>query len=60
MTKVGDTVVLENGEESVVFHVTPAIKEGCDHNWIDGEDGNPERCVKCGMSFTRYIFCCYL
>ena len=46
-------------EEGVVFHVTPAIKEGCDHNWIDGEDGNPERCVKCGMSFTRYIFCCY-
>ena len=58
MTKVGDTVALENGEEGVVFHVTPAINEGCDHSWIDGEDGNPERCVKCGLSFTRYIFCC--
>jgi hypothetical protein len=58
MTKVGDTVVLENGEEGVVVHVTPAIKEDCDHDRIDGEDGNPERCAKCGLSFTRYIFCC--
>lgn len=53
MTKVGDT--LEDG--SVVVHVTPAINEDCDHEWLPVDD-NPEYCGKCGLSFTRYIFCC--
>lgn len=47
---------MEDG--GVVVHVTPAIDETCDHDWIDGEDGNPERCSKCGLSFMRHIFCC--
>lgn len=38
-------------------HVTPAIDEECDHKW-EGADGNPERCSKCGLSFTRYIHSC--
>lgn len=58
MTKIGDKVTLPNGEEGTVVHVTPAIKEDCDHDWVDGEDHNPEYCSKCGLSFTRYIFCC--
>jgi len=49
--------VLEDG--GVVIHVTPAIKEDCDHDWNEGKDGNPEYCTKCGLSFTRYIFCCF-
>lgn len=53
--KVGD--VLPDG--GVVIHVTPAIKEDCDHDWVEGEDRNPEYCSKCGLSFTRYIFCCF-
>jgi len=55
--KVGDKVDMD-GEEWTVAHVTPSIKEDCDHEWVDGEDGNPEYCKKCGLSFTRYIFCC--
>ncbi len=58
MTKVGDTVKLENGEEGVVVHVTPAIKEDCDHDWVEDEGGNPGSCSKCGLSFIRHIFCC--
>lgn len=38
-------------------HVTPAIDEGCDHEW-EGADGNPEQCSKCGLSFTRYVHSC--
>lgn len=57
MTKVGDTILID-GEEAVVISVTPAINEDCDHEWAEGEDGNPEYCSKCGLSFTRYIFCC--
>ncbi len=56
--KVGDKVTMENGEIGTVMHVTPAIDETCDHDWIDGADGNPEYCGKCKLSFTRYIFCC--
>ena len=52
--KAGD--VLEDG--SVVVHVTPAINEDCDHDWVGCDEGNPEYCSKCGLSFTRYIFCC--
>ena len=39
-------------------HVTPAIDEGCYHDWENGEDGNPERCSKCGLSFMRFVHSC--
>lgn len=55
--KVGEKVVLPSGEEGVVVHVTPAIDETCDHEWLPVDD-NPEYCSKCGLSFMRYIFCC--
>ena len=55
--KAGDKILVD-GEELVVVHVTPAIDEDCNHDWAEGEDGNPERCIKCGISFTRYIHCC--
>lgn len=42
----------------VAVHVTPAIDEGCYHDWENGEDGNPERCSKCGLSFMRFIHSC--
>lgn len=35
-------------------HVTPT-PQPCDHDWGTGP-GDPETCIKCGMSFTRYIF----
>lgn len=41
-------------EDVVVAHVT-MTPNPCDHDWDDSE-GNPERCTKCGLSFTRYIF----
>jgi hypothetical protein len=49
-------------DEKIVFHITPAIDESCDHDWAyakddDGQE-NPTHCTKCGLSFTRYIFCC--
>lgn len=59
MTKVGDKVVMEDGQEGTVVHVTPSINESCDHDWVEDSDGNPEHCAKCGLSFTRYIFCCF-
>lgn len=46
------------GEGAKLVHVTPAIDESCEHEWADGEDGNPSHCTKCGLSFTRYIYCC--
>ena len=55
--KVGDKVIVD-GEECEVVHVTPAIKEDCDHEWEEDEEGQPEYCKKCGLSFTRYVFCC--
>lgn len=55
--RMGDKVDL-NGQEATVVHVLPSIKEDCEHDWADGEAGNPEYCTKCGISFTRYIFCC--
>ncbi len=42
----------------VAVHVTPAINEECRHDWENGEDGNPERCGKCGLSFMRYVHSC--
>ena len=42
----------------VAVHVTPAIDEGCYHDWENGEDGNPERCSKCGLSFMRFAHSC--
>ncbi len=42
----------------VAVHVTPAIDEGCYHDWENGEDGNPERCSKCGLSFMRFVHSC--
>lgn len=49
----------KNDDEMVTIHVTPMIDETCEHDWVDGEDGNAEYCAKCGLSFTRYIFCCF-
>jgi hypothetical protein len=43
---------------TILVHASPAIDETCKHDWRDGPDGNPEQCTKCGLSFTRYIFCC--
>lgn len=37
-----------------LVHVSETPKP-CDHDW-DNEGMNPEQCLKCGMSFTRYIF----
>lgn len=37
--------------------LTPALVEGCDHEW-EGADGNPERRSKCGLSFMRYVHSC--
>lgn len=54
---MGTTVKLADGTEVTVEHATPAIDETCDHDWV-GEDGNPEYCKKCNLSFTRYIFSC--
>lgn len=34
------------------------IDEGCYHDWENGEDGNPERCSKCGLSFMRFVHSC--
>lgn len=46
-------------EGTRIVHVTPAIDETCDHEWGGGgRNGPPEACVKCGLSFTRYIHCC--
>lgn len=42
----------------VAVHATPAIDDGCYHDWENGEDGNPERCSKCGLSFMRFIHSC--
>jgi hypothetical protein len=42
----------------VAVHLTPAIDDGCYHDWENGEDGNPERCSKCGLSFMRFIHSC--
>ena len=58
-SKVGDKVTFE-GEEWTVAHVTPAINESCEHDWIDdGDEGSgPLHCKKCGLSFMRYIHCC--
>lgn len=33
----------------------PKTCEPSEHEW-DNDGCNPERCLKCGMSFTRYIF----
>lgn len=46
-------------EETGVIHAAPAINEGCNHRWEGGADGNPERCIMCGLSFTRYVHSCY-
>jgi hypothetical protein len=57
--KVGDKVDID-GEEMEVVHVTPSYPANCNHDWeyavtADGEE--PSHCTKCGISFTRYIFC---
>jgi hypothetical protein len=54
--KPGDKIMID-GEEATVVHVTPAIDETCQHDWEYDKTG-PEYCKKCGLSFTRYIFCC--
>jgi len=58
--KPGDKVDMD-GEEATVIHVTPSYPETCSHDWeyVETANGDPEpsHCVKCGMSFTRYIFC---
>jgi hypothetical protein len=41
-------------EDVVIAHVT-LTPAPCDHEWDNG-GCNPEQCLKCGMSFTRYIF----
>jgi len=57
MIKAGDKIEME-GKDWEVVHVTPAIDEACNHDWKDNDEGEPEYCTKCGISFTRYIFCC--
>lgn len=44
------------GEEKIYVTVPPR-KPKCEHDWstVDGLLGNPDICLKCGMSFTRYI-----
>ena len=49
---------IEAGDGTKLVHATPAINEDCPHEWAEGEDGNPSHCVLCGLSFTRFIFCC--
>ena len=49
------------GEGAKLVHFTPAINEECPHEWVDehgSERGNADHCIKCGLSFTRYIYCC--
>lgn len=62
-TAAGVFNMLKIGERGKLIHASPAIDESCDHDWRHGEDhdgqqGDPEQCTKCGISFTRYIFCC--
>ena len=57
------TTVEVDGVIYTVGHVTLSIDETCVHEWeyvsVDGGDGEePSHCTKCGLSFTRYIFCC--
>lgn len=47
--------IIRDSAGVVAFHVTPAIDENCVHDWGEGADGNPEQCVKCGLSFIRYV-----
>lgn len=42
-----------DSDEYVLVSVTK-IPKPCDHDW-DNEGCNPESCLKCGMSFTRYV-----
>ena len=48
-------------EEPIIVHVSPKIDETCDHEWhyeeVEGQE-EPSHCIKCGLSWTRYIFCC--
>jgi hypothetical protein len=55
----------QDDEPGEVIHVTPSYPPGCQHEWHYEEVKNaaghvieetPTHCVKCGMSFTRYIF----
>ena len=55
--KVGDKININN-EEWEAMHVTPQIKEDCQHEWVEDKEGQPEYCKKCGLSFIRYVFCC--
>lgn len=51
----------EFGTDAKIVHVSKAIDETCDHDWVDADgkdNGNPEYCSKCHLSFTRYIHCC--
>lgn len=52
-------------KQDVTVHVTlsggfllpkdlPEEREKCDHDW-DNDGCNPEFCLKCGMSFIRYV-----
>jgi len=51
--------------QSVSIHVSPSYPAGCVHEWAytrthdeSGRiiDEEPSHCIKCGISFTRYIF----
>jgi hypothetical protein len=43
------------GVDGVHAFVTLDAKP-CDHEWVDGDDGNPSHCALCGMGFLRYCF----
>lgn len=58
MDAAADAYEAEYNAAHNAVHVTPAIDEGCYHDWENGEDGNPERCSKCGLSFMRFIHSC--
>ena len=40
--------------EWIVCHVTPKPNDSCQHDWDRVED--PQQCIKCGISFARYVF----
>lgn len=45
-------------EAAIVVHISPHYEPGaCDHDWPETERGVDMAgcCVKCGMSFIRYI-----
>lgn len=48
--------------QKMMVHITPAIDEGCQHDWPEDESGQTDMygfCEKCGLSFQRYIHSCF-